>query len=281
MPANTLDPTCCRTSAQIEAARRNGALSRGPVTPEGKARSARNATRHGLCAKTVVHGDGEGGDAAALAALRGALLARHLPRDAAEAHWVEELAFAAWRQRRLRTLEAEVLARVGAGGEAPSPALPSLSTLIRYRARLDRDWRRAGEELEALRRNRAVPPSPAQLRLAADLIEQSQAAAADGATEEKHTNENRARGTNEPDPPPKTDEPARRGGGTNEPVPAAPICMKEMVARRTDEPRHPVPPLPETRTDEPDERPVPPPLSRHQRRRLAAAIARRGLRPAA
>jgi hypothetical protein len=263
MPANA----AALDLSRADLARRNGSLSRGPTTPEGKVRSARNATRHGLCAKTVVHGDGEGGDAAALAALRGALLARHLPRDAAEAHWVEELAFAAWRQRRLCALEAEVLARAEAAREesGAAPALPSLSTLIRYRARLDRDWRRAGEELEALRRDRAVPPSPAQLRLAAGLIERGQAAAAASVARER-TNENRAFGMNEPNATSGTGEPA--ADRTNEP------------ARVTDQLRHPVPPPPRTCTDEPDDLPAPPALNRHQRRRLAA-LTRRGLRPAA
>ena len=140
MPETAIDPQCEQPVGKAEIARANGALSNGPVSAEGKARSALNATRHGLCARTMVLGEGE--DAGELAALRAALLARWQPVDAAEAHLVEELVFAAWRQVRLRAVEDAVLARAERG-EVPSPALPSLATLMRYRGRIERDGRQA------------------------------------------------------------------------------------------------------------------------------------------
>src|SRR4051794_41509302 len=94
------------TAAQSATSRANGALSRGPATPEGKARSAQNGTRHGLAGPFRLL---PGEDAATYERLRAALLARHAPADAAGEHWVEELAFAAWRLRRLRALDAAAL----------------------------------------------------------------------------------------------------------------------------------------------------------------------------
>jgi hypothetical protein len=266
MLAASLDALPNTPDRKADTARRNGARSRGPVTPEGKVRAARNSTRHGLCAKTLVLGADE--DAAALAALRAAMLVRYQPLDEAEAHWVEELVAMAWRQRRLRVLEDAVLACATAG--EVDPARPSLATVIRYRGRLDRDWRRATEELEALRRCREDRlPDPAQLRRLAHQIELARAVAAACPPASEPIS---AADTNKPTASNRTNE---TPASTNEPTAANPTIGTSEPTRpnRTNEPRHPVPPLP---ADGPaPELPAPARrLNRHQRRRFAA-LARR------
>jgi hypothetical protein len=176
------------TPAQSDASRANGALSHGPATPEGKARSALNGTRHNL------HGpfrllDGE--DAARFEALRADLRARHAPLGEAEAHWCDELARAAWRQRRLFALEdaAMVTPLLPGEGAAEPDRLPSLATLARYRARIERDTRLAREQLEALkaarpRMPRAAHPDVLRWMLARAEEEQRTAPAAESGTPE-------------------------------------------------------------------------------------------------
>ena len=233
-----MDHDCADATTRSEAARRNGALSRGPVTPEGKARSAMNATRHGLCARTLVLEDGE--DAVTLAELRAALFARWQPVDAVEAHRVEELVFAAWREVRLRAVEDAVLARAAAGAP-PDPGLPSFATLLRYRARIERDARAATEQLLVLRRGRGSVTDPAQLRWLAERLEHAQAILA---AARAPAGAAAAAGTNEPTPDPSeptvdASEPGAAPAATATAEPPRPGPWP----RGTNEPRHGQPPL--------------------------------------
>ena len=81
-----------RSPAQIEASRRNGARSRGPVTPEGKRRSAANALKHGLTA--LHHLVPEDEDPSELEGLTARLLAEIGPANELEARLVRRLAVA-------------------------------------------------------------------------------------------------------------------------------------------------------------------------------------------
>ena len=79
-----------------EASRRNGALSHGPVTPEGKARSSRNAVTHGCLAQilTFTPEEREHFDR-----MHQCYIARFEPRDQVELDLVEEITWAKWQMR--------------------------------------------------------------------------------------------------------------------------------------------------------------------------------------
>jgi hypothetical protein len=97
-----------RSQVQIEAARRNGAKSHGPVTPEGKARSSKNALKHGLA--TPEHILLEGEDEAAFTRLHEALIEENEPESTTEAFLVHRLAVTFWKQARADRLEAKLFA---------------------------------------------------------------------------------------------------------------------------------------------------------------------------
>ena len=86
--------------------RANGALSKGPITPAGKTRSSRNATRHGLMAKCVVleNESREGFDS-----MQSEFVARFAPTDGVELGLVEEMLSAFWRQRRAWAIETRLM----------------------------------------------------------------------------------------------------------------------------------------------------------------------------
>jgi hypothetical protein len=91
-----------RTLKQIEAARRNGAKSRGPVTAEGKARSSRNAVTHGLNSRDIVLSTE---DAPAFEQLRNEYWDHYAPSTRPECDLVNDIVAARWRLDRLLSME--------------------------------------------------------------------------------------------------------------------------------------------------------------------------------
>src|SRR4051812_18623294 len=231
------------TAAQSAASCANGARSHGPATPEGKARSALNGTRHGLRGTTFTLLPDE--DPAEWAAHINGYLARFRPADAAELACVERLAACDWREGRLLRLEAETLFGGRGDTSEPDPRLGWSRTLPRYAAAIRRDRKEALEQLEMLRASRPrLTSRPAAvdaarfrwLAIAAERQAAEQVAAAANDV------------TPEPEPAPS--------------VPATPAAV-------------PVPPAPTAVvTPEPDT--ASPEPNRTQRRRLAALSRRVG-----
>jgi hypothetical protein len=94
-----------RTAKQIAASRANGQKSRGPTTPEGKAKSRYNALKHGIHAESQVMFDETAEDLAELAA---ELHGQYSPADSTERFLVDSLISNEWRLRRLRRVEADL-----------------------------------------------------------------------------------------------------------------------------------------------------------------------------
>jgi hypothetical protein len=94
------------TAAQQKASRQNGALSTGPVSPEGKARSAQNATRHGLTGGPAVLPSESQEE---YDAFLESTIETWRPRTIAELDLVHQMAAARWRIRRIEPMEAAIL----------------------------------------------------------------------------------------------------------------------------------------------------------------------------
>ena len=84
----------------------NGAKSQGPTSPEGKARSSRNAEKHGMYTNAVLlhHESAEDFDA-----LREDYYCQFAPASRAETDLVDRMIAATWRLRRLSALESAAL----------------------------------------------------------------------------------------------------------------------------------------------------------------------------
>ena len=91
------------TTAQRKANRENAKKSTGPRTPEGKARSSKNALKHGLLARDAVMADE---DPAEYDRQLQILEENLFPKNAIEFELVLQIADARWRLRRITRIEA-------------------------------------------------------------------------------------------------------------------------------------------------------------------------------
>jgi hypothetical protein len=214
------------SSARAEASRRNGAKSRGPKTPEGKARAAQNALKHGLRAEKYVVLPQE--DAAAFRALEVALVAELSPDDALQRILVGRIAAAAWRLERAERLEAEVFEVRGYGGAGlgvtlirDGNATRSIETLMRYRGAATAELMRSLRTLKTLQAEAAKraadddKPAPAaepKRRRATAVIERAPEPSADRAAADAPRSDRAEPGrtASAPEPPATPNKPERR-----------------------------------------------------------------------
>jgi hypothetical protein len=151
-----------RSAKHIQASKTNGALSRGPITRQGKRNSARNSTRHGLLAQTVVL---EEESTERFQELLAGYMEDYDPRSSSEVSLVETMAVARWRQLRVWGAQKSVMDRdmalqdpnVGPAsvrviaalrGSPESSCQPEV--LLRYEIAFDRQFSRALTRLLAL-----------------------------------------------------------------------------------------------------------------------------------
>ena len=150
-----------RSPAQIEASRRNGARSRGPVTEEGKARASRNALKHGLTAMHHLVLEDEA--PSELEELTARLMAELAPMTEIEARIARRLVIAFWKGERAERIEVALFdaapktRMIGYRSEEADPLttfdLRRFNAVRGYQAQQGREISRCLKELRALRKD--------------------------------------------------------------------------------------------------------------------------------
>ena len=135
----------------------------GPKTPQGKAIAARNATSHGLFARDIVLTQ-LGEDPAGYTTLYNQLCQQIDPRNLIERHYVEEIAAASWRLRRLHRWQAQVYEDLTL---TEDERLDKLDRVLRHETALhrqiDKSVRLLGREVPLLFEGRARKQALADL----------------------------------------------------------------------------------------------------------------------
>ena len=163
---------------KIEANRGNAKKSTGPRTAAGKAKSSRNAVKHGLLAGRIVLADHADEDPHQFGLLLDGLVDDYQPQGTIETMLVERLAASFWRLRRAYRFEVESITQANRPnpladaldemsplppvkrGECILPAPHNLDRLIRYETMIDRELLRTMRQLELRQRLRKMEQAP-------------------------------------------------------------------------------------------------------------------------
>ncbi len=166
------------TPNKVEANRRNAKKSTGPRSAAGKAKSSRNAVKHGLLAGRIVLADNAEEDPQQFDLLLDGLRDDYQPQSTIETMLVERLAASFWRLRRAYRFEVETITQANRPnpladaldelsslppvkrGERILPSPHSLDRLIRYETMIDRELLRTLRQLELRQRLRKMEQSP-------------------------------------------------------------------------------------------------------------------------
>ncbi|MCC6391137.1 MAG: hypothetical protein IT167_11085 [Bryobacterales bacterium] len=142
------------SQAHSDAARINGARSQGPITPEGKARSAQNGRIHGFTSSRIVFQTPE--EQEDYNALVAEYAANLKPKGPIELDTFHQLIHAAWRLRNLAIADAALYEK--AAGDpllCENPDIEKRAALLhRYRTAAERAYTRALNQLKSIQNNR-------------------------------------------------------------------------------------------------------------------------------
>lgn len=144
------------SEARRRANRANAQKSTGPRTPEGKARSSRNAAKHGLAADLSFANDAERHE---FLAFESAVAAEIRPHGALEMDALRQFADAAWRLRKIRRYLLILRDRDGLDPLVNPDIVSTVRQLLRYRASAEMQLHRALNalrDLQTLRAGRAI-----------------------------------------------------------------------------------------------------------------------------
>jgi hypothetical protein len=143
--------------AQLAANAANAQHSSGPRTPEGKARSSHNASKHGLTAREIIIAPGEQEEFDDLLATYQVDVK---PQGAIQQTLFNQLVTAAWNLRRIGRMEAELCAGSSYNDLLANHELQNqLDRLARHHTRIERSFHRCLKELKALQTNTVLHAS--------------------------------------------------------------------------------------------------------------------------